>query len=1433
MLTLGEITRHDDDLALERAVQLDWFTTDARRNEKLTRSFIWTKESPKGFVASTQVLNQTMEAFLTQNPLNELVIRATYGQGKTHLALALANYFGKPATSPEVKNMLEKYAHCTGQSAERFASFKAGRQPFLVLRLRGDRRENLAQAVVAGLEEALHQYPATATATLGLWFDEARRILGTFKEAEKEDANAFLALHALDLDLLDQKLAASDDTHYDLLHDLLRHVRHVTPNFGRTADPGQAIELVCDTYCGPGKPFAGLLVLFDEFSLFVNSYASTYRNQQGAPLQRFLDGIYNRKGKAVLLAFAQQSPHAHTLLKDKIQAGGGNLDDLGALIREMTRLDPKDEMSLYAPMEDVLDAYLNQDDDQWEKLMEDDELYSQATDAADEVQRLFPERYATKLGWDEERIQRVLVKGCFPLHPVATAIMCSVKLPATDNARSVLSFVVEAVQATAQEYAVRPDGKLNFIPATRLVQGLGEVLAEEAVRWRQYSDAAHQLGGEASAAWREVLQALFLHEVLELKVRPGEFAQNIAALSGLPVESCADILKTLHSRRYIRYDEGRDAYTFWPSGQSGTQVYEQLEKEVNAIFSNPAKLREELTAALNQEPYYWEMPLRNSYDWRASINLVPVSNWSLETLRDIVEVSKWDTISSSLQYPFRGFAIFPLAADEYEVRSIKANAEHVLNELVQEMGDNLPPLAIMLPTQPQTDLLRKLIGQRVLQSWKKDKQEQLGQQSYTEARASFDTEVDNLLEIASAQPVARTIVPRPYRASVEASGRTNTPEGALLACYQIAYRYVPPFFQQYKDNSRNLVKAVRMGCGYLAKGSFDGWEMAAQAFPVAQELFNRYLSVGGDTNWGYVDGSKRVSEPQQNAVRAAYQLLEEAVPRASEKVRLRPLLEQLLNPPYGLDINTLSLVYCGWYGSHHLHLEIKADDGQVLRLSDWLADGADPSKVINTLCRRDVTLTRRDETKLQGRVHELVKQIKAKKPLTLAEAESIVAELTQYETDPTLDERTKTSATEALKLLSADINTAATFEESVRKTAELLAAAPASGMTGLRQALINKQNLPNVKQLGSVRPATEAELSVLADQAKTRLGDVAQRLADDLARLASISHFELQKSKLDSLRLELYKANEHDLVDIVEQAKRKLELVKIELEAKSVDAPFLTQFDNLKAIQSLAQLRELNAIAAAHPAAHADTIAKLTKHRETLQIAISKAEQDLVNWQTKLAAIVKSKDLIDFKTVLDTNRFRYEGTPEEATLDALITQRETVKKLFKKLADLSEQAPSTHTELQKLLTAYDKLAAQSDLSAPQQALATTARAAASARLQQQIAQAITGFQSLVARSQEPEYDEISLMGELNRESPFLPKDHQIQLAALRKTVRAKIDDNVAKRVEDLVFNEISDPAKQRECLLRLQARFEQDKASGTSAAPVAEPAAVYTIADPV
>lgn len=1409
MPLLGEITHHDDDLALERAVQLDWFTEDPARNEKLTRSYIWTKEAPKSFVSSAQILNQTMEAFLSSNGLNELVIRATYGQGKTHLAVALANYFGKAADSKEVGNILEKYAHCTGQSPERFANFKAGRQPFLILRLRGDRRENLAQAVVAGLETALRQNPATPNATLGLWFDEARRILSTFSPADQDVANEFLAPHSLDLDLLDRSLLAREDTHYDLLHDLLKAVRHMVPNFGRTADPGEAIELVCDTYCGPNKDYAGLLVLFDEFSLFVNSYAATYRTQHGAPLQRLLDGIYNRKGKAVLLAFAQQSPHAHTLLKDKIQLGGGSVDDVGALVREMTRLDPKDELVLYAPMEDVLDAYLKQVDGEWDALMTDDKLYDQITAAADEVQRLFPERYNHALQWDEERIQEVLVKGCFPLHPVATAIMCSVKLPATDNARSVLSFVVEAVQHAAHEPAVLPNGQLNFIPATRLVQGLGDILAEDPTRWRQFTDALHNIGGEASASWREVLQALFLHEVLELKVRPGEFAQNIAALCGRPASECAEILETLRVRRYIRYDEGRQAYTFWPTGQSGTQVYEHLEKETNAIFSNADKLRDTLEALLENVSYTQEVPLINPTDWQATIHFVAVSSWNLETLRGIVQTYGWSAATNNLRTPSRGFVMQPLAADDYELQWIRNNAERTLNELVAELGDNIPPVLVNIPKVVQAELLRKLISRHVLQGWKKDKQEQLGQQSYTEARASFDSEANKLLQAAANQPTARILVPRPYRAGVEASGKTDSIPAALLACYRVAYRYVPPFFQQYKDNNLNLGKAVRLGCAYLAEGSFDGWEKAAQPFAVAQELFTRYLSVGGDNNWGYVDGSKRVGEPQLNRVRMAYQQLEEAVPRASEKVAVRPVLERLLNPPYGLDCNTLSLVYCGWYGSHHQHLSTYAADGRSLRLGDWLFDGATPRKVVEALCRYDVHLSRRDETQLVGRVSELAKLVKDKVRVSLSEAENMVAELSQYEKDDTLDERTRNTATATIKLLASDMEIAAEFEAAVQKMAQQLATPPATNMTALKQTLEYKRTIPTPERLGSVRPAAEGELPGLATQVRSRLRDITQKVCDDAARLTSVEQYGLQVSKLEAIRNDLERAREYDLVDVAEQAKCKLDQARTGLIGKNADAPFLSRFDNLKAVQHLGQLRELATAAQAYEASHEDTRTKLAKHQDTLQTVIRKAEQDVASWQNKLGTILKSKELVDFKTALDTNRFRYQGEPEEATLNGLYTQRDTVKKLFSKLAELKEQSLRTHADLQRLLTAYDKLAALPGLSPIQQALATTARDAAGAKLQQQIDDATSELQRLVAQSQEPEYDEIKLMGDLNRENPFLPKEHQAQLESLRKTVRAKIDENVARQVEDLVFNQISDPAKRRECLQRLQVRFSQ------------------------
>src|SRR5579871_2706856 len=188
---IGEIVTQTEQAEMVNDVRLDAYPADPS-NLVLANRYIFTSTSPEGAVSSLALLGELTTAFLHPRE-NRYVAIATYGHGKSHFALALANFFGRPAESPEAQAILRNIAAVAEpDAAQRFREFKCARPPFLVLRLRGDQAAGLHQQVVRGLETALGEHEETRGAQLPFWYADAERFLASLSPAQIEIANAGL-----------------------------------------------------------------------------------------------------------------------------------------------------------------------------------------------------------------------------------------------------------------------------------------------------------------------------------------------------------------------------------------------------------------------------------------------------------------------------------------------------------------------------------------------------------------------------------------------------------------------------------------------------------------------------------------------------------------------------------------------------------------------------------------------------------------------------------------------------------------------------------------------------------------------------------------------------------------------------------------------------------------------------------------------------------------------------------------------------------------------------------------------------------------------------------------------------------------------------------------------------------------------------------------
>src|SRR5665213_2978532 len=527
-------------------VQLRWFW-DEQKNAKLAKGYIFTRQSGENRKSTVDALDMVRFGLTDPGSENRMLFMATFGQGKTHLALAMANFFAKPPESEEVQYLITslRHAYADSPAIRNFTDLKERNPRHLVVCLQGDEVGfDLSSYFVSEVERSLKVELSASGGMLPLWFKTALDTLETIVARQRAKAYSFLASRDLDLPKLRQHLERKDSSLYDVVRDLIEHVTGVRPDLGARLSLNALVSHVCKEYCGQGKPYAGLVILFDEFNAFMHAYSK--RDTAGTPLQDLLNGIANNRNNSVFVGFAQRDPMT---IVNTLQPT--NRD---ALTVEMSRIPQNQRIRLFNNLETVLDAYIGADEATLTSALDAAHAWPALLNAEEATQKLFRRRYESELEWGQEQFHTNVTIGCFPLHPVTTALLCSVELAETgNNARGLLQFVLKS-QESIQEKLVASNEVPTWIYATRMVDWFGKTLCEEELHWEQYQKAVYDGGGDLPDLHKDVLKGMSLHLTAKLPMVNVKYEQAIALLAGISHEDAKAALKTMTDRNLIDRD---------------------------------------------------------------------------------------------------------------------------------------------------------------------------------------------------------------------------------------------------------------------------------------------------------------------------------------------------------------------------------------------------------------------------------------------------------------------------------------------------------------------------------------------------------------------------------------------------------------------------------------------------------------------------------------------------------------------------------------------------------------------------------------------------------------------------------------------------------------------------------------------------------------
>ena len=423
---LGDIVTFRGDRLFHGAVNVDWFGTDAARTELASKAFVFHGPRYHG-VQQEDVGTSHGHRLIDTASLARAVVRqaygvesqpftlsiAGYGTGKSHLALTLASLLDEPsgASAACVLSSIRAADETIGSEVQAILQ-EAKQKPCLVVALNGMQSFDLTaevtrQVVRRVLDRGLDSKPFE---DLRPRFGQAASLIRMSNAEVVGELSAFCGLDRVEDVLV--ALEQQDEHLYGKVHDFFAS-RGMTIRALAGESVRDVLDVAVREYCGEGKPFRSLLVLFDEFGRYTE-FATVRSHIAGSgALQDLFEVIQSHEGVASFVGFIQFELNAYV---QRIAPEYRN-----EILRYVTRYQAAKRVYLSINLETLLASLLEKrQPKELEVRFDSGEARRDTVAIMQRLRRWFPQSANHRLWTDAEEFHEVIRRGCWPLSALST-----------------------------------------------------------------------------------------------------------------------------------------------------------------------------------------------------------------------------------------------------------------------------------------------------------------------------------------------------------------------------------------------------------------------------------------------------------------------------------------------------------------------------------------------------------------------------------------------------------------------------------------------------------------------------------------------------------------------------------------------------------------------------------------------------------------------------------------------------------------------------------------------------------------------------------------------------------------------------------------------------------------------------------------------------
>lgn len=902
---------------------------DVEKNLPLCESFIFNYDLTKPELSTVGILDAVRRSYHSPNQPNIHLMIQQYGKGKSHFAIAVANFFKKPFHSQEVQGILSQVEKATSAKnqaiSEGLKLFKQSqRHQHLVICLSGeeggDIRKQFLQKLVKNLEEAGIQDSLAQHIC-----SEPLRYLESLNPENRAKAEQYLqSIDNADVDLnsLIGLLRKNNSAVISTVKKLAFQITGFTLDF--TADINiQAIleDLIKNRCTGENAHYQGILILFDELNQYLKAWAADELGAGGTALQNITNICENYKGKIALLSFTQIHPG---------QGVGISANAIPEYQKIATRLAPKDGTTYDNPassLELVVDnLLLPKNNSSWQTFRSQwhNTLIREAETAFEQRIKIYK-----KKGWSFQEFYTHLSEGCFPLHPLTAYLLCN--LDFTQD-RTVIEFIKGYVKSFIAIQPVENAGKPNYIYPIALVDTFLENFSNYPV-YNHYKKAVNLVAGADNDEELMVIKALFLYEASGEKLTkpdPEEHQEILANLTGLSKSRLQIALNKLEKERDLIYHQPEvKIYRFW-EGINPRSIQEEIENKIKSIITSI----NDVVAYCGEIDIFKKSIINNEISAKKFVedNKLESEDWQFE--RKIYSIDKFinalDNNHILKDTKEKGILAYVLAETQEELQEFRNTvANHLSKSLIKNR------IAVAITTQEAGNLARIVNQIKLLEKTENIDKKLLGK-AYKEQLQRWQKEVDtrltNLLKNCTYHCVGIEKIP---------PAEQKEAQRVISVLLQELYPFVPPVdkIEKMRSDHPTGKKIVRWTATQIfIENSFSQNLPDGSFVSVIEQIFVKLWGLFKKTSDKYI-----VQEPTHEKIRAAWDKISEITDLEGlpQKIfGLETIWQVLSAPPFGYSEYNFTMLLAGWLAIHRKEVclrgrvKLTPKKGEIVPLQD-------------------------------------------------------------------------------------------------------------------------------------------------------------------------------------------------------------------------------------------------------------------------------------------------------------------------------------------------------------------------------------------------------------------------------------------------------------------------------------------------------------------